>query len=62
MKHRKAIVTLACGHKHRYLFEKYSKKLFEEYADKYGYDLLIFDQPFDTSSRASKRHMGWQNY
>ena len=60
MKHRKAIVTLACGHKHRYLFEKYSKKSFEEYADKYGYDLLVFDQPFDTSSRASKRHMGWQ--
>ena len=58
MKHRKD--SYACGHKHRYLFEKYSKKSFEEYADKYGYDLLIFDQPFDTSSRASKRHMGWQ--
>lgn len=60
MKHKKALVTLAYGDKHQYLFAKYSQKSFQRYAEKYGYDLLVFDQPFDTSPFARKRHLGWQ--
>jgi hypothetical protein len=60
IKKNKAIVTLIIGEKYQKLWKQYAQNSWEQYARKYGYDLICFDQPLDNSERASKRSPSWQ--
>jgi hypothetical protein len=56
----KAIVSLIVGEPHSNYFKRYCKKSWEEYANKYGYDIIVFERPLDTSERANNRSPSWQ--
>lgn len=56
----KAIVTLAVGDRYLKMFEKYCRKNWQIYADKFGYDLIIITEPLDNSERAKLRSPSWQ--
>jgi hypothetical protein len=55
-----AIVTLAIGRKYERMFDKYCRKNWQEYCDKFGYDLIVITEPLDKSERASRRSPSWQ--
>lgn len=52
---KKAIVTLAIGDKYQKIFETYCRKSWEIYSKKFDYDLIVINESFDKSERASKR-------
>lgn len=56
----KAIVTIAIGDKYRDLFNKVCAKNWQQYADKHGYDMIVFDEPLDSSAKAQNRSPAWQ--
>ncbi len=57
---KKAIVTVAIGHPFIDFWHQYCKKSWQAYANKHGYDLIVFDEPLDKSERAAKRSPAWQ--
>lgn len=57
---KKAIVTLTIGAEYERLFDVYCRFNWEKYCDKYGYDLIIINNPLDNSLRAAKRSPAWQ--
>jgi len=60
MTHTKALVSLTLGDSYAALFKRYCAPNWQLYAKRHGYDLVIFDQPLDTSSRATSRSPAWQ--
>jgi hypothetical protein len=60
MKNTKCIVTLVIGKKFKTSWTELCYKNWKDYASKYGYDLIVFDKPLDTSSRANNRSPAWQ--
>lgn len=58
--HKKAIVTLAIGDGYIDMFRKYCYSSWNEYCDKFGYDLILITSPLDDSPRAHKRSASWQ--
>lgn len=60
MKNSKAIVTLAIGDKYESFFDKICKRSWQEYCDRYSYDLVVIKSHLDTSDRALKRSPAWQ--
>lgn len=59
-RHPRALVTLALGESYRHLFETLCRANWSAYAARHGYDLIVFDQPLDTSTRAARRSPAWQ--
>jgi hypothetical protein len=59
-KNKKALVTLTIGDKYVSQFKKYCQKLWETYCNIHGYDLIVFNQPLDSSERAKGRSPAWQ--
>lgn len=57
---RKAIATLAIGSRYRDLFERLCRPNWTRYAERHGYDLVVFDRPLDGSARAQARSPAWQ--
>jgi hypothetical protein len=60
MSNTKAIVTILIGEGFINSYKKYCEKNWKLYADKHGYDIVIFTEPLDTSERAKKRSPSWQ--
>jgi len=56
----KAIVTLAIGKKYEKMFNKYCRKNWQEYCNKFGYELIVITEALDKTERASKRSPSWQ--
>ena len=56
----KAIVTLAIGAAFKKRWERLCADNWREYAQRYGCDLVILDQPIDRSERAARRSPAWQ--
>jgi hypothetical protein len=56
----RALVTLVVGRDYERDFERYCRNNWRAYAERHGYDLIIFDSPLDTSSRAANRAVYWQ--
>ena len=57
---KKALVTLAVGKSYESIFDTYCRPLWSQYAEKYQFDLIVFTQPLDSSSRAQSRSPAWQ--
>lgn len=57
---KKALVTLAIGKRYEILFDKYCRPLWSEYASKHGFDIIVHNQPLDTSERSQSRSPSWQ--
>jgi hypothetical protein len=55
-----AIVTLAIGDEHLSQWRKYCEPTWRAYATKHRHDLIVIDQPLDSSARAAERSMAWQ--
>ncbi|MEG4802781.1 hypothetical protein QUB63_11955 [Microcoleus sp. ARI1-B5] len=56
----KALVTLAIGKNYELMFETYCRSLWLHYAEKYQFELVVFTQPLDTSSKSQSRNPSWQ--
>lgn len=56
----KALVTLAIGKNYELMFEKHCRSLWLHYAEKYQFELVVFTQPLDNSSKAQSRNPSWQ--
>ncbi|MDV7339041.1 hypothetical protein RYZ26_05525 [Terasakiella sp. A23] len=59
-KNKKALVTLAIGDHYVDLWNKYCKRTWEPYAEKYGYDIVIIKRWLDDSELATTRPPHWQ--
>jgi hypothetical protein len=57
---KKALVTIAIGYPFIDYWHQYCKKSWQAYANKYGYELIVFDEPLDKSERAANRSPAWQ--
>ena len=57
---KKALVTIAIGDFHHRLWEQLFKPTWQAYADKHGYDLILFTDFLDSSPKASERRPHWQ--
>lgn len=57
---KKAIVTLAVGKRHGTMFEKHCRLLWSQYAEKYGFDLIVYADSLDDSALAKSRSPAWQ--
>ena len=57
---KKAIVTLAIGTDYARRFEQFCRKDWTAYAERHGFDLIVIDEPLDTSERARGRSPAWQ--
>jgi len=57
---RKAIVTLTIGEKYQKMFDIYCRKNWQEYCDKYNFDLIAISHPLDESQRSRERSPAWQ--
>jgi len=55
-----AIVTLAIGDKYGRMFRKWFLPGWKQYAARHGIDILVIDEPIDTSTRAQQRSPAWQ--
>lgn len=60
MPKEKAMVTLVIGDRYSRNFKRFCYDNWQEYAQKHGYDLVVFDKPLDMSARAKKRSPSWQ--
>src|SRR5262249_8364403 len=54
------IATLAIGTEYSERFERLCRRNWAAYADRHGLDLVVFDEPLDTSERAGRRSPAWQ--
>ena len=57
---RKAIVTLAIGRDYSERFEQVCRKNWTAYAERHGFDVIVFKEPLDASVRAQRRSPAWQ--
>lgn len=57
---KKAIVTLAVGSAYAVRFEQFCRKNWAAYAERHGYDIVVFKEPLDASARAARRSPAWQ--
>jgi hypothetical protein len=57
---KKAIATLAIGSAYADRFARYCRAGWEAYAERHGFDLFVFEQPLDASTRARARSPAWQ--
>ncbi len=57
---KKALVTLAIGPGYRERFDQMCRKGWTAYAERHGYNVVVIDQPLDSSERATKRSPAWQ--
>lgn len=60
MSNKKAIVTLAIGKRFSRMVKRYCAKNWQEYADKYDYDVIFIEDPLDLSERGLSRSPAWQ--
>jgi hypothetical protein len=60
MSRERALVTLAIGDDYQTLFETRLRANWQAYADRHGYDLVVFDRPLDAGPRAQARSPAWQ--
>ena len=56
----KALVTMAIGGRYLADWKKFCEPGWRRYADRFGYDLIVSEEPFDDSERARKRNPSWQ--
>ena len=57
---RTALVTLTLGDKYQMLWDDVCAPSWRRYAKRHGYDIVVIDQPLDTSARARVRSAAWQ--
>jgi hypothetical protein len=57
---KKAVVTLAIGPGYSERFDRLCRANWSAYAERHGFDLVVFQEPLDTSERARKRSPAWQ--
>ena len=57
---KKAIVTITIGEKYKNMFHKYCKENWQNYCEKYNYDLIVINNYLDNSERAKERSPAWQ--
>jgi hypothetical protein len=57
---KRAIVTINLGARHQMLWNRICRPNWERYAQKFGLDIINFEQPLDMSERAAKRSPSWQ--
>ncbi len=55
-----ALVTLAVGEFFEKSFDRNFRRSLEEYADRIGVPLFVFNKPWDTSEAARRRSIAWQ--
>lgn len=60
MKQPRAVVTLAVGEACYTPWKRWLQPGWERWCKNQGYELVVFDQPLDTSARAQNRSMAWQ--
>lgn len=60
MENSKAIVTLVIGKRYLNRWKRLCEYNWQQYAEKHGYDLIVLDNPLDSSERAQKRSPAWQ--
>lgn len=56
----KALVSLVLGNRYRERFQQQCYASWKAYADRHGFDLLVFTEPLDISPRAQSRSAAWQ--
>jgi CRISPR/Cas system-associated protein Cas5 (RAMP superfamily) len=57
---KKAIVTITLGETFKKMFNELCRENWQKYCDKYSYDLIIINEPLDTTERSKKRSPSWQ--
>ncbi len=57
---KRAIVSLVIGQKYQDMFEASCRTNWSVYGEKFGYDLIVLPDLFDSSDRAKRRSMAWQ--
>ena len=55
-----ALVTLVVGERYQSLWRRYARDTWLSYAQTHGLDVVVLDQPLDTSQRARDRSPAWQ--
>lgn len=59
-KNQRAIVTMAIGNDYLQRWKRLCQPLWESYASRWDYDLIVITKPLDRSERAEKRNPSWQ--
>lgn len=57
---KKALVTLAVGDRYINDWKQFSEPSWRRYAQRHGYELIVFTESLDTSPRAQSRSVAWQ--
>jgi hypothetical protein len=57
---RKAIVTIVSGDAYKRNWQRFCLPNWQKYAERHGCELIVLEQPVDTSERARKRSIAWQ--
>src|SRR5207237_10182487 len=57
---RAALVTLIVGDAYRANWQRYCERNWRAYASRHGLDVIVLEQPLDTSPRAQSRSPAWQ--
>lgn len=56
----KAIVTIVTGDAYTHVWRTKALPSWERYAQRHGYEIIVFDQPLDDSPKAQERSPSWQ--
>lgn len=56
----KTALTTLCIGDHAINWERFLEASWRQYVKKHGYDLVVFDRPFDASPEAAGRKLAWQ--
>ena len=57
---RFAITTICTGAAYLADWQRYARKSWEAYAQRHGFELVVFEKPLDSSDRAQGRSPAWQ--
>mgnify|MGYP001374157837 CR=1 FL=1 len=57
---KKALVTLTIGESFERMFNELCKVNWQQYCEKFNYELIVLTNPLDTTERAKKRSPSWQ--
>lgn len=57
---KQALVTLAIGREYSERFEKFCRANWTAYAERHGFDIVVFKEPLDRSEQARQRSPAWQ--
>ena len=57
---KKVIITTAIGRKFESFFYKNAYNSWKRYAQKYDYDIIVFNEALDKRSLQKGRHLGWE--